>query len=150
MRNTVLVAIVACLVSCSREQASPSQASSVTPSSVPAPTGCTKDTDCKADRICRNGACSEPATTSSVAATATAPLAAPDIAARARKLQDQMDKAEAAKLRAQRDLLENKDPEQIKALQMQLQQAQQAAQQQQNKSKTPCNCTPGDQLCSCL
>jgi hypothetical protein len=37
MRNAVLVAIVACLVSCSRDQASPSQASSVTPSSVPAP-----------------------------------------------------------------------------------------------------------------
>jgi hypothetical protein len=51
MRNAVLVAIVACLVSCSREQASPSQASSVAPSSVPAPSASAPgndDTDPKA------------------------------------------------------------------------------------------------------
>jgi colicin import membrane protein len=98
--------------------------------------------------------------------------------AQARELQDKIDQAEAQRQKLQRDLENTKDPEQIAALQKELQDQQAKLQQlnqqssQPKKAATPsgggggggakpaggggggsgkpCNCTPGDPLCSCL
>jgi colicin import membrane protein len=95
--------------------------------------------------------------------------------AQARDLQDKIDQAEAQSQKLQRELANTKDPEQIAALQKQLedvkskqkeytQQAPQvkrsagggapaakpAGEKPSGGSGKPCNCTPGDPLCSCL
>ena len=97
--------------------------------------------------------------------------------AQANELRDKIDQAEAQSQKLKRDLENAKDPEQIEALQRQLAD-QQAKIQQLNQqapakkaggggggggggaakpaggggggSGKPCNCTPGDPLCSCL
>jgi colicin import membrane protein len=96
------------------------------------------------------------------------------------QLQGKIDEAEAQRQKLQRDLENTKDPEQIAALQAQLKEQQDKLQQlnQQGTAKPkpagggggggggapaakpaggggggaskPCNCTPGDPLCSCL
>ena len=96
----------------------------------------------------------------------------------AREAQDKIDQAEAQKQKLQRDLENTKDPEQIAALQKQLADQQAKLQQLNNQAPAqrrptgggggggggavkpaggggggagkPCNCTPGDPLCSCL
>jgi colicin import membrane protein len=99
--------------------------------------------------------------------------------AQAAQLQGKIDDAEAQRQKLQRDLENTKDPEQIAALQAQLKEQQDKLQQlnQQTAPKPkpaggggggggtpaakpagggggggskPCNCTPGDPLCSCL
>ena len=97
-------------------------------------------------------------------------------AARANELQGAMDQAESQKRALQAELENTKDPEKIAALQAQLAEQQQkltSLQSQRNEPRRvtgggggaapaakpagggggagkPCNCTPGDPLCSCL
>jgi colicin import membrane protein len=96
--------------------------------------------------------------------------------AQAAQLQGKIDDAEAQRSKLQHELESTKDPEQIAALQAQLKEQQEKLQQlnqQSNKPRAasgggggapaakpaggggggggkPCNCTPGDPLCSCL
>jgi colicin import membrane protein len=98
------------------------------------------------------------------------------LALRVREAQDKIDEAEAQTQKVRMELNNTKDPEKIAALQQQLADAQKAADDAKAKANEvkkqpvytgpatpgpaagpkpaaksgPCNCTPGDPLCSCL
>ena len=91
--------------------------------------------------------------------------------ANAAELRAQIDEGNAAKAKLERDLASTKDPEQIAALTAKLAEQQRKLQEMERTGQVPrqaarpppagppkpgggpakpCNCTPGDPLCSCL
>jgi colicin import membrane protein len=91
--------------------------------------------------------------------------------ANAAELRAQIDESKAAQAKLERDLASTKDPEQIAALTAKLAEQQRRVQEMERTGQVPrqavpapamrapkpagapakpCNCTPGDPLCSCL
>jgi hypothetical protein len=118
--------------------------------------GCTKDTDCKADRICQAGQCVAPAAPTVAAATTSAPPSMAVLMAQQAALKAQIDDSNAKEAKLQAQLAAAKSPAEVAAIQAALdgEMARNRQLQQQaggpGKSGKPCNCTPGDPLCSCL
>jgi hypothetical protein len=116
--------------------------------------GCAKDTDCKADRICQAGQCVAPAAPTVAAATTSAPPSMAVLMAQQAALKAQIDESNAKEAKLQAQLAAAKSPAEVAAIQAALDAEVARNRQLQaggpGKSGKPCNCTPGDPLCSCL